>query len=196
MRKICSRCKQEFALENFYKDASRKDGLSNKCKPCTYVKQRKYKENNPDVIKAERQRYYEKNKDKLRQYYCDNKEQILAVAKQSRTGKKGYLRTMLNSAKSRAKQKGWEFDLELDALMATANDCCPVDGLPFDWDRQLDNNKTLPLAIPSLDRIDSSRGYTKDNVMIIGDQWNRWKSNMNLGDLELLIQYVRNATNS
>lgn len=196
MKKICSHCKQEFPLENFYKDASRRDGLSNKCKPCTYVKQRKYKENNPDAIKAEKQRYYERNKDKFRQYYCDNKEQILAVAKKNRTGKEGYLRTMLNSAKSRAKQKKLEFDLELDALMAIANDYCPVDGLPFDWDRQLENGKALLLAIPSLDRIDSSRGYTKDNVMIIGDQWNRWKSNMNLGDLELLIQYVRNVTKS
>jgi hypothetical protein len=30
--------------------------------------------------------------------------------------------------------------------------------------------------------------------MIIGDKWNRWKSNMNLDNLELLIQYVRSVT--
>ena len=181
-------------MENFYKDASRKDGLSNKCKPCTYVKQCKYKENNPDTIKAIRQKYYENNKDKFRQYYRDNKEQRLATAKQSRTGKEGYLKSMLYSAKSRAIKKGWEFNLDLDILMAIASDYCPVDGLPFDWERQLDYDKTLPLSIPSLDRIDSTRGYTKDNVMIIGDQWNRWKNNMNLEHLELLVQYVRSVT--
>jgi hypothetical protein len=192
--KKCCSCKLEFLLDKFYKDSSRSDGLSNKCKSCSYIKYRKYKETNPDVIKAEKRRYYARNKDKLRQYYCDNKEQILAAAKQNRTGKNGYLKTMLNSAKSRAKQKGWDFDLELDHLMAIASDCCPVDGLPFDWDRQLESDRTLLLAIPSLDRIDSSRGYTKDNVIIIGDKWNRWKSNMNLAELELLTQYVRSAT--
>ena len=118
----------------------------------------------------------------------------MATAKESRTGKEGYIRTMLNSAKARAKRKGWDFDLELNALLGIAGDCCPVDGLPFDWDRQLEIDNALPLTVPSLDRIDSSRGYTKDNVMIIGDKWNRWKSNMGLDDLEQLIQYVRSVT--
>jgi len=80
--------------------------------------------------------------------------------------------------------------------MAITGDYCPVDGSPFDWDRQLEIDSTLPLATPSLDRIDSSSGYTKDNVTIVGNKWNRWKSNMNLGELELLIQYVRSVTKS
>jgi hypothetical protein len=192
--KKCCSCKLELPLDNFYKDSSRRDGLNSKCKPCVYTKHRKYKEKNPDVIKAEKQRYYAKNKNKFRRHYSDNREQILAAAKQNRTGKEGYLKTMLASAKSRAKQKSWEFNLSLDDLMAIANDHCPVDKLLFDWDRQLESDRTLPLSIPSLDRIDSSRGYTKDNVMIIGDKWNRWKSNMNLDNLELLIKYVRSVT--
>lgn len=196
MEKICSRCKQKFPLENFHKDASRKDGLSNKCKPCTYVKQRKYKKENPDVIKAEKRRYYERNKDKRRRYYQKNKEHIAQKAKESRTGKEGYIKTMLCSAKSRAKTKGWKFDLDLEFLMKHAGDHCPVDNLPFDWNRELDLDDSLPLSIPSLDRIDSSRGYTKDNVIIIGDKWNRWKSNMTIDNLELLIKYVRSVTNS
>jgi hypothetical protein len=194
--KKCCSCKLEFSLDKFYKDSSRSDGLSNKCKSCTYTRQRKYKEKKPDIVRAEKKRYYARHRDKLRQYYWDNKEQLLAAAKQSRTGKKGYLRTMLASAKSRAKEKGWEFNLELDDLMAITGDYCPVDGSPFDWDRQLEIDSTLPLATPSLDRIDSSSGYTKDNVTIVGNKWNRWKSNMSLGELELLIQYVRSVTKS
>lgn len=196
MEKICSRCKQKFPLENFYKDASRKDGLSNRCKPCTYVKQRKYKENNPDVIKAEKRRYYERNKDKFKQRYQDNKEHIAQKAKKSRTGKEGYIKQMLYSAKSRANAGGWEFDLDLEFLLEQSGNHCPVDGLPFDWNRELDQDKSLSLTIPSLDRIDSSRGYTKDNVAVIGDKWNRWKNNMNIDDLELLVKYVRSVTKS
>ena len=194
MEKICSRCKQKFPLENFYKDASRKDGLNNKCKPCTYVKQRKYKENNPDIVKAEKRRYYERNKDKFKQRYQDNREHIAQKAKESRTGKEGYIKTMFHSARTRAKARGWEFDLDLGFLLEQSGNYCPVDGLPFAWNRELDQNKSLPLTIPSLDRTDSSRGYTKDNVVVMGDKWNRWKSNMNIDDLELLVKYVRSVT--
>ena len=194
MEKICSRCKQKFPLENFYKDASRKDGLNNKCKLCTDVKQRKYKENNPDIVKAEKRRYYERNKDKFKQRYQDNREHIAQKAKESRTGKEGYIKTMLQSARTRAKSRGWEFDLDMGFLLEQSGNYCPVDGLPFDWNRELDQNKSLPLTIPSLDRTESSRGYTKDNVVVMGDKWNRWKSNMNIDDLELLIKYVRSVT--
>ena len=192
--KKCSSCQVTLSLDKFYKDSSRRDGLTNKCKRCSYARSVKYVEKNPEIIKAEKQRYYARNAEKLRKYYSDNRERILATAKESRTGKEGYIRTMLNSAKARAKRKGWDFDLELNALLGIAGDCCPVDGLPFDWDRQLEIDNALPLTVPSLDRIDSSRGYTKDNVMIIGDKWNRWKSNMGLDDLEQLIQYVRSVT--
>ena len=194
MEKRCSRCEQNLSVEDFYKDSSRKDGLSNKCKACTYTKQRKYKKNNPDIIKAQKKRYYENNKDKFRQRYQENKERIAQNAKKSRTGKEGYIKTMICSAKTRAKAKNWDFDLDLDFLLEVTGDYCPVDGLPFDWNRELDQDNSLPLTIPSLDRIDSSQGYTKNNVIIIGDKWNRWKNNMSLDDLELLVKYVRSVT--
>ena len=155
---------------------------------------RRYKRKNPERVKRGRKKYYDENREKLRQYYHGNKEWILRNAKQSRTGKEGYLRAMLASAKSRAKQKGWDFDLDLDYLMAMAADECPVDGQRFDWDRQLEQDGTLPLSIPSIDRINSSIGYIKGNIAIIGDRWNRWKNNMTLADLATLIRYVRSVT--
>jgi len=194
MEKHCSRCNQNLSVENFYKDSSRKDGLSNKCKACTYTKQRKYKKKNPDIIKAHKKKYYENNKDKARQYYQENKERLTENAKKSRTGKEGYIKAMLYSAKARAKAKDLDFDLDLNFLLQITGDYCPVDGLPFDWNRELNQDNSLPLTIPSLDRINSSKGYTKDNVIVIGDKWNRWKNNMNLDDLELLVKYVRSVT--
>ena len=101
---------------------------------------------------------------------------------------------MLQAAKSRAKKKGWEFNIDLDYLYAIAPEKCPVDGREFDWERKLENDNTLLLSIPSLDRIDSTKGYIKGNIAIIGDQWNRWKNNMNLDDLHKLMQYVRGVT--
>ena len=192
--KRCYICNEELPLDTFHKDVSRKDGLSNRCRECHVVYMRKYKKGRTQKTKEDRKIYYDANCEKLRQYYQDNKEWILHNAKQKRTGKNGYLKTMLQAAKYRAKKKGWEFNLDLNYLHAIAPERCPVDGREFDWERRLENDSTLLLTIPSLDRIDSTKGYIKGNIAIIGDQWNRWKSNMNLDDLHKLIEYVRGAT--
>ncbi len=34
MKKQCSQCKEELSLDNFYKDSTHKDGLTNVCKKC------------------------------------------------------------------------------------------------------------------------------------------------------------------
>ena len=192
--KRCYTCSKEFSLDTFHKDASRKDGLSNRCRECHRVYMGKYRKGCTQKIKKDKKIYYDANCEKLRQYYQDNKEWILHNAKQKRTGKNGYLKTMLQAAKSRAKKKGWEFNIDLDYLYAIAPEKCPVDGREFDWERKLENDNTLLLSIPSLDRIDSTKGYIKGNIAIIGDQWNRWKNNMNLDDLHKLMQYVRGVT--
>ena len=196
--KVCNKCAIELPIVNFGKDSRKDDGVHNTCKKCFNAAKKEYRRQNPEIIQQAKQRYaekyYQENKAKARQYYEENKEHLLQEAKVKRTGKEGYIKTMLHSARNRAKKKGWDFDLDLEELLSIAPDHCPVDGLPFDWKRRLDDDRTLPLTVPSLDRIDSSRGYTKDNVMIIGDKWNRWKSNMNLDNLELLIQYVRSVT--
>ena len=103
---------------------------------------------------------------------------------------------MLRCAKSRAKEKGWDFDLDMDYLMSVATDHCPVDNKPFDWNRErelITNGDFFDYSIPSIDRTDSSKGYVKGNIAIIGDKWNRWKNNMELDDLLLLTQYVQSV---
>jgi hypothetical protein len=42
--KICYKCKQEKQLHEFYKDKSKKDGLSGLCKSCSYLKNKEYNE--------------------------------------------------------------------------------------------------------------------------------------------------------
>jgi hypothetical protein len=201
MTKQCAACSLHLPLSEFHADQSRGDNLNWCCKKCNCEKSRKYNKSNPERRKATRKAYYNANREKLneasRQRYWANPEEIKAAAKQKRTGKEGYLKTMLHSAKKRAKDKGWDFDLDMDYLMFIATDCCPVDGRPFDWNREREltrDDKLFDYSIPSIDRTDSSQGYVKGNIAIIGDKWNRWKNNMELNDLIALTEYVRSVT--
>lgn len=198
--KQCRKCKEFLPLTLFYKKADSKDGLINQCKSCKIICNREWKRANPDKVKAHKRQYKKTNKKQVgnerKRYYQKHKERILSRMEQERTGKEGYIKTMLATAKQRAKNATLEFNLDVEYLLSIATDHCPVDGTPFDWFRQLKQDKSLNLAIPSLDRVDSSKGYIKGNVKIIGFKWNSKKSNMNLQDLLLLVEYVRNATKS
>ena len=70
-------------------------------------------------------------------------------------------------AKARAKNDSMEFDLELTDIVIP--EVCPYMKTPFVMrDKQL---------AASLDRVDSSRGYTKDNIRVISYRANRMKNN-------------------
>lgn len=60
--KICSKCKRELPISEFNKDKSRVDGLQNYCKGCNIVRIKKYYEDNKENIIAYRKLYYEDNK--------------------------------------------------------------------------------------------------------------------------------------
>lgn len=65
--KTCSMCKEEKPVSEFYKNKSRKDGLSYRCKPC----QKSYVD--PQKNKAYLKEYNKKNSAKIKKYYQDKK---------------------------------------------------------------------------------------------------------------------------
>lgn len=82
------------------------------------------------------------------------------------------LKRMLYLAKSRSKQKGWDFDLDLDWLRSNAISVCPKSGLEIDYSMEIKMN---PRA-PSIDRVNSNKGYTKDNCIIVSWIYNCGKN--------------------
>lgn len=77
---------------------------------------------------------------------------------------------MLNRSKSRAKQKGFEHNIELNDIKIPDN--CPLLGIPL-----IKGKKSVQENSPTLDRIDSSKGYIKGNVWVISYKANTIKSN-------------------
>ena len=101
--------------------------------------------------------------------------------------KNNYKKIMLYRTKSRAIKKGWDFDLIEDDI--TIPDFCPVLHTPL----IIDNEDRY--SSPSIDRIDSSKGYTKDNIMIISWQANFIKNNMSKDQIKHLYNFYCIETN-
>lgn len=89
------------------------------------------------------------------------------------------------SVKVRAKRKGlphalsWEDWTNLDIPAS-----CPVLGIPLTFTMTKDNQ-------PSVDRIDNSEGYTKDNIRIISHRANRLKSDASVEEVERILNYMK-----
>lgn len=82
-------------------------------------------------------------------------------------GNADYMRTF-NAAKKRAASKGVEFtltDSDIEDLIKSSHGRCALTGTPFSMVRR-DDAYRAPFA-PSLDRIDSSCGYTVSNTRLV-----------------------------
>lgn len=79
---------------------------------------------------------------------------------------------MWSRAKYRAKQKGLYFNITKEDIVIP--DTCPLLG--------------TPMESPSLDRIDSSKGYIKGNVWVISNRANTLKNDASLQELKTLVE--------
>ena len=123
--------------------------------------------------KEARKRYYDKNKEKWKDY-----------ATKYRSTDKGKIKWLYNGLKGRAKAKGLEFDLTIEDIIIP--DVCPVLGIPIKQDTYANRENS-----PSIDRFDNNRGYTKDNIRIISYRANRLKSDSTIEEMEKLIVYMK-----
>lgn len=100
---------------------------------------------------------------------------------------KTYEKKMFERAKERANRFGREFDIELSDIVIPER--CPIFNVPFIQESNHDYS-------PSLDRIDSSRGYTKDNIMVVSRRANVLKNNMTLQECEMILDHLKRLTDT
>lgn len=93
------------------------------------------------------------------------------------------VKLLYNQAKVRAKKRGYEFDLDLDDLIRTAPIHCPLLDLKLHYGRPIGYHNP---AAPSLDRFDSTLGYTQDNVWIISRRANLIKNDATVEELTMM----------
>jgi len=90
---------------------------------------------------------------------------------------RGYL---LSAARYRATQKNMEFTIIKEDIIIP--DKCPLLGIDI-----IPNAKDRKHS-PSLDRIDSNRGYTPDNIWVVSSRANTLKNDATLQELQTLVE--------
>lgn len=140
--------------------------------------QKRYRENNREKIAAIQRKHYRKrvaanpnyNHEQNYKFRINNPEKYL-----------------FQNAKARAKADGYEFDLELSDIIIPS--ICPVLMIPI----FVQAGKGKQPNSPSVDRIDSSKGYVKGNIQVISWRANDLKADGTLEEFEKLTEFLRNA---
>jgi hypothetical protein len=93
---------------------------------------------------------------------------------------------MIRAARRRAQKKGIPFCLDKEDIRVPER--CPVLGLLLT--RKHGHGRGPGDASPTLDRIDPSKGYTADNVIVMSHRANRIKSDVSSSDLIAVAQWM------
>jgi hypothetical protein len=92
---------------------------------------------------------------------------------------------MHQRAKQRCKETGREFNLLVSDIVIP--DVCPILGIKLN----MNSGKSGAYRnSPSLDRIDNSKGYTKDNIQVVSQLANAMKCHASNEELHKFAQWV------
>ena len=176
--KICSTCKVIHPLSMYYKNKSREDGYHSQCKACQHE-------------------YYLRTKEKQlhngKEYRSRNKEIIARKATQKYHRTKEYTQAstmsnweqhMLHNTKANAKRRDIECTLILNDIVIPEK--CPYLNIPLT--RVVGKGQLLTNA--SIDRIDSTKGYTLGNIQIISRLANTMKNSATKEQLNIFARNV------
>ncbi len=122
------------------------------------------------------------NKEYYRKYYQKFKE-VYAV-RNKEFFRQHPNRRLLACAKASAKRRNIEFTLTLEDIKIP--EVCPLLQIP------ITNDFGHTLSNPSIDRIDNTKGYTKDNIWIISRKANTMKSNASIDELLTFAKGILN----
>ena len=148
----------------------RKKNYINKCNNCVKIEKREQARLIPKEKIRERSKNYLaalKIKDPIRYSCCQ----------------------LSSSAQKRAKKFNMDFDINSAFLIGISPIKCPVFNVDLIYGAGIKGKYAA-----SIDRIDSSKGYTKDNVQIISYLANLMKSNATHSEMVKFAEWIKNGT--
>jgi hypothetical protein len=142
------------------------------------------------MMLKDRREYYKEwrntNKDHVKNYREHKYEDYALHMGQERMNKPD--RFLLSRAKSRAKKKGLQFNIDITDIDVPI--ICPILGIPIIKEYKKGTKGGPSPNSPSLDRIDNSKGYVKGNVRVISHKANTMKHNATSLELIRFAEWV------
>lgn len=168
--RTCLHCKEGKTYKQLVKDKRKTDGIIAVCNACAT----KMKKENPSysILKGrmrtkykDREDYADLRREARRVYHLNNLEHV-----------------MHTGAKIRARRSNLEFNIEYSDIVIPG--ICPLLEIPIFRGTNIVKGNS-----PSLDRIDTTKGYIKGNVRVISYKANTMKND---ASPETLRMFIRN----
>ena len=141
---------------------------------------RERRRQNRPKYRARAAAYYRRNTEKV-------KAEVIAYIARKRVEMQEtriFSNLVWRTARARATAHGLEFSIKQEDYPIP--EICPALGIPLDWS---DKDHA-----PTLDRIDNSKGYTADNVVIVSNKANRAKNDLTVGQIVSLGRFYDGLT--
>lgn len=106
-------------------------------------------------------------------------------------GEDYHLSYLMRGVRHRARKASIECDIDagfLKILLSEQNGLCAVSGIPLTFTKGQGHIPTNA----SVDRIDPTKGYAKDNIQLVAHQVNTMKSNLSFDQLIVWCQLILN----
>jgi hypothetical protein len=186
MVKNCNKCNLDREVEDFPPNGN--GGRRTICKFCNRIADKLRREKNPNACKERYARDKVRMLSRTRIWANKNKEQIRA--RRFERYANNIPKVLLKTSLHRAKTKGMEHTLKLEDIKIPEN--CPVLGIPLLYEK---SNGMPRHNSPSIDRIDNTRGYTKDNIVIVSRRANVLKNDASVEELKKIVIFYDNLIN-
>lgn len=161
--KKCRTCGRERHLRCFWKQKSAKSGYQSECRDCMKIRNTSWHRNNLVAVRARN------------------------AVNTNRSRFHNFEKFLLRGVRQRARLFGHEFDLTITDIVIP--DRCPVLDIPLVINAGLSRGHGMKDHSPSVDRVDNSKGYTRDNILIVSFRANRLKSNATPQELRRLADF-------
>lgn len=134
---------------------------------------RKYREKNGEKLRAYQAAYRKANAERLNAYLAEYRKKNRERIKEKYDKRKNARpwANLVKGAKQRARKKGIEFSLTEEWASKNFTGRCSVTGIEF----SSCSDKGPTMRSGSIDRIDSSKGYTDDNCRFVINAFNSLK---------------------
>ncbi len=162
--KACSKCKLTKPKEDFGKRASNEDGLDYRCKDCNKIYAREYRAT---------------RRAKANQSAIASRNRLHWTVRLQRGSK--------SSANTRKLEHSISVE-DIQSIWESQNGKCYWLGIALDESNGLPDRHPLK---PSLDRLDNSRGYVRENVVITSTFANLGRSNTTVEDFSEFLNVLK-----